>query len=110
MSDETMLEESPEAEDLVVENELPVEEPLLLDDDLWEQLIELTNGAAAPCYQCGVCTASCPWGIVREQPLSVRKMMPVVGVLEQQSLVPTSIAAHTVVKERSIAGLRCRPA
>jgi len=50
-------------------------EALVLDDELWEQLIELTGGAAAPCYQCGVCTATCPWGTVREEPLSVRTMM-----------------------------------
>lgn len=47
----------------------------VLDDELWEQLIELTEGAAAPCYQCGVCTASCPWGLVREQPFTVRSLM-----------------------------------
>lgn len=50
-------------------------EAVVLDDALWEQLIELTDGAVAPCYQCGVCTATCPWGTVREQPLNVRSMM-----------------------------------
>ncbi|MFQ5942462.1 MAG: (Fe-S)-binding protein [Anaerolineales bacterium] len=59
----------------------PVPEPdsdpetLVLDDELWEQLIELTGGAAAPCFQCGVCTATCPWGTVRDEPISVRKLM-----------------------------------
>lgn len=48
---------------------------LILDDDLWERLIELTDGAAALCYQCGVCTATCPWGLVRQTPLSVRTIM-----------------------------------
>ena len=51
------------------------EEILRIDDQLWEQLIELTDGAAALCYQCGVCTASCPWGLVRQKPLSVRTML-----------------------------------
>jgi len=46
-----------------------------LDDALWERLIALTDGAAALCYQCGVCTATCPWGIVRDEPLSVRTLM-----------------------------------
>ena len=51
------------------------EEVLLIDDELWEQLIELTDGAAALCFQCGVCTATCPWGLVRQKPLSVRTLM-----------------------------------
>lgn len=76
MSEENLLEaEAPAAEAMEVETERPMDEPLLLDDELWERLIELTGGAAAPCYQCGVCTATCPWGTVRQSPLSVRKMM-----------------------------------
>ena len=51
------------------------EEVLLMDDELWERLIELTDGAAAQCFQCGVCTAICPWGLVRQKPLSVRTLM-----------------------------------
>ena len=47
----------------------------ILDDELWDRLIEVTNGAAGLCYQCGVCTASCPWGTVRDEPLSVRSFM-----------------------------------
>ena len=50
-------------------------EPLLVDDALWERIFELTDGAAALCYQCGVCTATCPWGIVHREPLSVRTFM-----------------------------------
>lgn len=48
---------------------------LVLDDELSERLIELTDGAAAVCYQCGVCTAACPWGLVRAEPLSVRTLI-----------------------------------
>lgn len=51
------------------------EEVLYIDDEILERLIELTNGAAALCYQCGVCTATCPWGLVKEKPLSVRTLM-----------------------------------
>jgi Fe-S oxidoreductase len=47
----------------------------LIDDALWEELIALTGGAAALCYQCGVCTATCPWGLVRGEALSVRILM-----------------------------------
>ena len=32
--------------------------PLPLDDALWQRLLELTNGDAALCYQCGECTAA----------------------------------------------------
>jgi len=46
--------------------------PIILNDQLWERLLELTDGAAALCYQCGSCTATCPWGAVRNEPLSVR--------------------------------------
>lgn len=31
--------------------------------------------AASPCYQCGVCTATCPWGLVRKEPLMVRQIV-----------------------------------
>src|SRR3990172_4090423 len=51
------------------------EEPLLLDDEVWEQVVRATNGLASPCYQCGVCTATCPWGLVKQEPVSVRKLI-----------------------------------
>ncbi|UCH60046.1 MAG: (Fe-S)-binding protein [Anaerolineales bacterium] len=50
-------------------------EPRLVDDALWYRLLELTDGAAALCYQCGVCTAMCPWGDLRKEPLSVRTFL-----------------------------------
>ncbi len=49
--------------------------PYLIDDTTWEKLLDLTDGAAAVCFQCGVCTASCPWGLVREETLSVRSYL-----------------------------------
>lgn len=52
----------------------PIED-LVLDDELWHELIDITGGAASACFQCGVCTATCPWNIVRDEPISVRKMM-----------------------------------
>lgn len=48
---------------------------LLIDDELWEELFSLTDGAAAECFQCGVCTATCPWGLVSNKLLSVRTLM-----------------------------------
>jgi Fe-S oxidoreductase len=48
---------------------------LVIDDRLWERLIDLTHGAAAACFQCGVCTAICPWGQVRQEPFSVRNLI-----------------------------------
>lgn len=52
-------------------------EPIVLtpDEALWERLFQETRGAMALCYQCGVCTAACPWGLVRREPFSVRTMM-----------------------------------
>lgn len=44
-------------------------------DNSWDELVEMTGGAASLCYQCGVCTAACPWGSVRGEPLSVRSLM-----------------------------------
>jgi Fe-S oxidoreductase len=52
-----------------------VDDVVVIDNMLWEQMVDLTNGAAAICYQCGVCTAICPWGLVREETLSVRDIM-----------------------------------
>lgn len=48
---------------------------LLLDDALWERLLELTGGQVALCYQCGECTAACPWGEVSQKPLAVRALI-----------------------------------
>jgi len=48
---------------------------LLLDDALWERLLELTGGQVALCYQCGECTAACPWGEVSQRPLAVRSLI-----------------------------------
>ncbi|MBN1261179.1 MAG: 4Fe-4S dicluster domain-containing protein [Anaerolineae bacterium] len=53
----------------------PQEDPIVIDDALWERLIELTGGEAALCYQCGVCTATCPWGLVKEETVSVREFI-----------------------------------
>lgn len=58
-----------------VEDTLTQQAVLVLDDHRWEELIKVTNGAAAPCFQCGVCTAICPWGSVRDEPLRVRSLM-----------------------------------
>ncbi len=69
-----MLPEEQDIE-LATQENLEAEEVLLLDDSQWEELIEITNGAAAQCFQCGVCTATCPWGQVREETVSIRSLM-----------------------------------
>jgi len=51
------------------------ETTLTVDDEAWTQLIELTDGAAAPCFQCGTCTAVCPWGTVHGEPVSIRRLI-----------------------------------
>lgn len=49
--------------------------PILLDDGVWERVTAITNGATAACFQCGVCTAACPWGMVRGEPLNIRQLV-----------------------------------
>ena len=56
-------------------DQLSAEEAIVVDDELWEELIALTDGAASACFQCGVCTAICPWGLVKEETVSVRTLM-----------------------------------
>ncbi len=51
------------------------DQPITLDDELWERVTEITGGATSACYQCGACTAACPWGLVRGEPLNVRMMV-----------------------------------
>jgi len=48
---------------------------VLLEDKTWERVAEATSGAATPCFQCGVCTAICPWGLVKDETVSIRKMV-----------------------------------
>jgi len=50
-------------------------ESVTIDDAIWEELIDLTGGAATICYQCGSCTANCPWGLVSEETVSIRSMI-----------------------------------
>jgi len=45
------------------------------DDRVWGEIMAATKGAAAPCFSCGVCTAICPWGLVQEEPVNVRKLV-----------------------------------
>ena len=59
----------------MAETDLTNSSYITIDDELWEELLEVTDGAAGPCYQCGVCTATCPWGIVREEDFTVRTLL-----------------------------------
>ena len=52
-----------------------MEPVIVVDDERWQTLLEATNGAFAPCFQCGVCTAMCPWGLVRDEPISIRALL-----------------------------------
>jgi Fe-S oxidoreductase len=51
------------------------DQEILIDDSLWNQLNQLTGNAATVCFQCGVCTAICPWGLVSQEPLSVHQIL-----------------------------------
>ena len=53
----------------------PAEDVIEIDDALWERVMEATDGAVAPCFQCGVCTATCPWGLLQAEPVNVRQLM-----------------------------------
>ena len=48
---------------------------ITIDDARWDRIMEATHGAVAPCFQCGVCTATCPWGLLQEEPVNVRRLM-----------------------------------
>jgi Fe-S oxidoreductase len=48
---------------------------LILDDELHEAMQRVFGYAAQACFQCGACTATCPWGQVSDRKLSIREMM-----------------------------------
>ncbi|MBA4180862.1 MAG: cyclic nucleotide-binding protein [Anaerolinea sp.] len=48
---------------------------ILLDDDRWDRVLAATHGEAAACYQCGTCTATCPWGLVAGPSIGVRSVI-----------------------------------
>lgn len=49
--------------------------PLHVDDERWDRILDATDGAANVCFQCGTCTATCPYGAFDEEPISVRELM-----------------------------------
>lgn len=48
---------------------------ITLDDAAAERLFRATGGAFAPCFSCGVCTATCPWGLVGGGQLHIRDVV-----------------------------------
>jgi Fe-S oxidoreductase len=50
-------------------------EVIVLDDQRWDRVLAATNGEAGACYQCGTCTATCPWGLVAGPSIGVRSVM-----------------------------------
>ncbi len=48
---------------------------ILLDDARWDRVLIATKGEAAACFQCGTCTATCPWGLVAGPSIGVRSVM-----------------------------------
>ncbi len=46
-----------------------------IDDDRWQEINALSDGAASLCYQCGVCSAICPWSEVRGEAVSIRSLI-----------------------------------
>ena len=56
-----------EKENFYLSPSTEAEQALVLDDSQWQRLLSKTGGAAAVCYQCGSCSAVCPWGLVNDQ-------------------------------------------
>lgn len=48
---------------------------LHIDDELHDVMRSVFGDAAQACFQCGACTATCPWGVVSERPWSIREIM-----------------------------------
>ena len=47
-----------------------------LNDELWNELIEASDGAVAMCYQCGTCSAICPWEFIKlDSSYNIRKII-----------------------------------
>jgi len=62
--------------DLFGEARLPDDEDIIvLADGAWDDVMAATHGQAAACFQCGVCSATCPWGLVRPEPVIIRHLV-----------------------------------
>ncbi|MBI4669453.1 MAG: (Fe-S)-binding protein [Elusimicrobia bacterium] len=57
------------------ENKESSNNTIVLNDEAWEKFMKATGGAASPCFQCGSCTAVCPWGLVKKEMFSVRRIV-----------------------------------
>ncbi len=47
----------------------------MIDDARWEKVTNLTGFDGNECFQCGVCTATCPLGYMGEEDMDVRNLM-----------------------------------
>ncbi|MGD2162855.1 MAG: (Fe-S)-binding protein [Anaerolineales bacterium] len=48
---------------------------LIIDESLQEAMQAVFGHSALACFQCGTCTATCPWAVISERPLSIRELM-----------------------------------
>jgi len=48
---------------------------LLIDFDRRDEFLELSSLAPAVCFQCGTCTATCPWNEFLDVPMTVRTLI-----------------------------------
>jgi len=76
-------------------------QPITLDESLWVELLEVTGGAAAPCFQCGVCTAICPWGETHPGGFSVRGVLRAAQLGQLQELEPLWLCSGCLQCEAS---------
>jgi Fe-S oxidoreductase len=59
---------------------------ITLDRDSWQELLVLTHGEATPCFQCGVCTAVCPWGNFHPGGFNIRDILRAAQLGESEKL------------------------
>ena len=51
------------------------DKPFLVDFMQGDAFLEMASLEPAVCFQCGTCTATCPWGELLDTPITVRKMI-----------------------------------
>lgn len=54
---------------------MTTDQPLLVDFEQRDAFLEMASLEPAVCFQCGTCTATCPWGELLDSPITVRKMI-----------------------------------
>ena len=51
------------------------DQPLRVDFDRRDEFLKLSSLAPAVCFQCGTCTATCPWNEFLDVPMTIRTLI-----------------------------------